>query len=81
MTKLKSPPRDVAPIRLQSAPRAIVSSSAPAPLTAEERRLLDHWRSADDTRREHLEVMAEAFGTKFPRREAPTLKLVPGGAS
>jgi hypothetical protein len=85
MTKLKNPPRDVAPIRLKLAPRAIVSSSAPAALTCAEVSLLASFRKMTLFHQEITVQMAavtvEICCTPNPRRAAPTLKLVPGAAS
>jgi hypothetical protein len=50
------------------------------PLTPDERRWLTCWRCMDDRRREENLPYIELQAEQYPRRKAPRLILIPGGA-
>jgi len=59
--------------------KPISKSTAPA-LTADEQRILAAFRAADDHSRDMCTRIVERFAKDRPRRAAPALRLVVGGA-
>lgn len=58
-----------------------ISIPATSALTAEEHRILAAFRAADDRSREMCTRIVERFAHDCPRRTAPALRLVSGGAA